>query len=226
MYLLDFSFFTGNIHIPNLQENCFKDYSFYKLLSKWEKEGLELILGKNLSDELISQFEITGEEGSKKMQLKSNVDQKWKFLIDGRKYQKDDEFVSRYFQLSNYGCGCKVSNLPYHVWDGLIQKQTIIIDGKEATFKESLLAYYVYYRWTFDNASVTTGVGEQLLNAKNSSNVSNIHKRVSAFNYFFSLVRYCGDTGKVGLQLFLKEHAELFPSFVEIQFENQNIYGV
>ena len=63
MYFLNTSFFTGDIFIPNLEQNCVQNVEFYKLMSKWEKEGLELSLGKCLADELLSQFEIVDGEG-------------------------------------------------------------------------------------------------------------------------------------------------------------------
>lgn len=226
MYFLDSSFFTGDIFIPNLEENCIKNVEFYKLMSKWEKEALELVLGKCLADELIEQFEIVGEDGAKEYKLKSDADQKWNYLIDGRKYAETDEMVDHFADLSVSGCGCNSSVCTKHNWEGLVRKQTILLDGDEAVYNESLLAYYVYYMWCFDNASKTTGVGEQLPEAKNSTGISNKVKRIAAWNYFWTWVRACQRGGKIGLHIFLKEHSGSFESFEEICFENQNIYGI
>ncbi|WP_390452258.1 hypothetical protein [Chryseobacterium sp. Alg-005] len=203
-----------------------KNYEIYKLISKWEIEALELVLGKCLADELLEQFEITGVEGSKEFKLKDNADPKWKFLIEGRKYQESDSGVSDFYDLTSMGCGCRTSTCPHHKWEGIIKKVPLIIEGKEEHYKESLLAYYVYYMWTYDNASRTSVAGEQKIKVKNSFSVSNQTKRISAFNYFWSWVRACTYGGKVGLHVFLKEHSELFPSFEEIKFQNQNIYGI
>lgn len=225
MYFLDQSFFTGDIHIPNLDETCVQNYTFFKLMSKWEKEALELSLGKCLSDDLLSQFEITGEEGMKEYTLKDGVDDKWEFLINGRNYSKDDEGVSSFSELG-FGCGCNSGNCLTHNWEGIVNENEIIVNGKLETFKESFLAYYVYFMWCFDNASRTTGTGEQVPDSKNSSGISNKAKRIAAWNYFYTLVRGCQSGGKTGLHIFLKEHSELFDTFEEICFQNQNIYGI
>ncbi|MCZ2084811.1 MAG: hypothetical protein LC112_11115 [Flavobacteriales bacterium] len=226
MYFLDNSFFTGDIFIPNLEETCIKNVEFYKLMSKWEKECLELVLGKCLSDELLSQFEIVTGENGKEYKLKIDADPKWSYLIDGRKYQSTDELVINFADLSAYGCGCYESKCTVHNWEGIVKEQTILLQGAEATFKESFLAYYVYFMWCFDNASKTTGVGEQMPEAKNSTGITNKAKRIAAWNYFYTWVRGCQKGGKIGLHLFIKEHAEAFESFEEICFKNQNIYGL
>lgn len=226
MYFLDLSFFTGDIHIPNLEESCVQNLEFYKLMSKWEKEALELVMGKCLSDELLEQFEIVEGDNGKEYKLKSDADPKWGYLVNGRKYSETDEDVDDFYDLSVSGCGCSSGNCTVHNWEGIVKRQTIILNGAEVTYKESFLAYYVYYMWCFDNASRTTGVGEQLPEAKNSTSVSNRSKRISAWNYFWTWTRGCQRGGQTGLHIFLKEHAGLFPTFEEICFQNQNIYGI
>ena len=156
MYFLDQSFFTGDIHIPNLEESCVQNLEFYKLMSKWEKEALELVLGKCLSDELLAQFEIVEGENGKEYKLKSDADPKWGYLVNGRKYSETDEDVEYFYDLSVSGCGCSSGNCTVHNWEGIVKSQAIILNGAEVTYKESFLAYYVYYMWTFDNASRTT----------------------------------------------------------------------
>ena len=226
MYFLDHSFFTGDIFIPNLEETCVKNVEFYKLMSKWEKEALELVLGKCLADELLEQIEIVDGENGKEYKLKSDADPKWSYLVSGRKYSEKDEGVGEFYDLSASGCGCTSGVCTVHNWEGLVRSQTVIINGQTATYKESLLAYYVYYMWTFDNASKTTGVGEQLPEAKNSQTVSNRVKRISAFNYFWTWTRGCQRGGHTGLHIFIKEHAGLYESFEEICFDNPNFYGI
>ncbi|WP_234110136.1 hypothetical protein [Chryseobacterium sp. R2A-55] len=224
MYFVDPSFFTGDIHIPNMDENCLKDFTIFKLIAKWERECLELVLGKCLADELLSQFEITGEDGSKKYTLKTDSDPKWKLLIDGRKYSEDDESVSNFSDSPSCGCGC--SECDHHFWEGLVYGTETLLKGEFVEFKESLIAYYIYYMWSFNNLSQTTGTGEQVPEDKNSSYTSNKLKRTSAFNYFWQKVRFCEHGGKVGLHQFLKEHSGLFPNFEEICFNNINIYDL
>lgn len=225
MYFIDQSFFTGDIHIPNLEETHIQNIEFYKLMSKWEKEALELTLGKCLADDLISQFEITGDKGMKEYTLKEDADPKWSQLINGRKYSKDDEGVSSFEALSS-GCGCNSVQCSTHNWEGIIREHELILNGNLETFKESYLAYYVYFMWCYDNASKTTGTGEQRPESKNSTGITNKAKRIAAWNYFYSLVRSCQSGGKIGLHTYLKEHSELFDTFEEMCFQNQNIYGI
>lgn len=217
MYFLDTSFFTGDIHIPNLEETCVTDMQFFKLIAKWERECLELVLGRCLTEELLNQFRITGEDGAKKYMLKSEADIKWKHLIEGRTYSQED--------VSNYS-GCICSDCDTHTWSGFVTKTPVLLNGLEVEFKESFLAYYVYYMWTFDNASRTTGTGERLPEAKNSVSVSPKAKRIAAWNYFYSMVRGCSSTGAVGLYAYLNENAELFPTWAGANIQNQNIYGI
>lgn len=226
MYFLNNSFFTGDIFIPNLEETCTKNVEFYKLMSKWEKEALELSFGKCLSDELLDQFEIVDGEGGKEYRLKEDSDPKWDYLVNGRKYAETDELVSDFADLSGCGCGCYEGKCEYHNWEGIVRQQTIILGGGEVTYKESFLAYYVYYMWCFNNASKTTGVGEQLPQAANSIGVTNHAKRIVAWNYFYSWVRGCTKGGIIGLHRFIKEHSDSFENFEEICFKNQNIYGI
>lgn len=226
MYFVDPSMFTGDIHIPNLEESCIQDIEIYKLVSKWEIEALELVLGKCLADDLVSQLEITGLDGEKKYTLSTEADPKWELLLNGRKYSEGDESVTSFADSLPCGCGCIDSNCEHHFWEGLVYKTKTILFGKEASFKESLLAYYIYYQWSFRNLSQTTGTAEQVPESKNSVYASNKIKRTSAFNYFWTKVRHCGSGGKVGLHLFLKEHSGLFPNFEEICFKNHNLYDI
>lgn len=226
MYFVDPSMFTGDIHIPNLEEKCVQDLEVFKLFAKWERECLELVLGKCLADELLNQFEITGNAGAKKYTLRTGSDPKWNWLISGRKYRNGDESVSEFADSMPCGCGCSGSECEHHFWEGLVYETKLLIAGNEVSFKESLIAYYVYYMWSFNNLSQTTGTGEQVPESKNSIYTSNKIKRTSAFNYFWTKVRHCEIGGKVGLHLFLKEHFGAYPNFEEVCFKNLNLYDL
>lgn len=65
-------------------------------------------------------------------------------------------------------------------WDGLINDE-----------QKSLIAYYSYYRFIYESQSSTSGIGEVIGNAENSTRVDNIRKSVSAWNEF---LRLYGDT--------------------------------
>lgn len=228
MIFVNPSMFTGDIHIPNLEESCIKDYEIFKLISKWEIECLESVLGKCLFDQLMDQMEIkTNEEtNSKYYGLKDDADQKWKWLVYGRTYSKTDESVSSFEDLSVCGCGCASGNCEFHVWEGFVTTIPTIINGEVKEFKESFLAYAVYYNWSFHNQSRTTGIGEQKPEAKNSASVPNVTKRIDSFNYFQLKVRQCSKGGKVSLYGFIREHFELYPDVIFTDFKPLNYWNV
>ena len=227
MIFIDQSFFTGGLHIPNLENSSVKDYEFYKLATEWELECLELSLGKCLAEELISQFEIVGEEGSKKYQLKTDADTKWKHLIEGRKYSKTDDLVNYFSNLSVLGCGINSNkDCEYHFWEGIVKESELLIEGSLKKFKTSFISDYVYYKWSFHSESTTTGTGERKVESKNSTIVSNKFKRTTAYNSFWEKVKSFEKGGKVGLHMFIKEHNESFENFIENDFNYQNIWDV
>lgn len=88
-----------------------------------------------------------------------DTEQKWLNLINGCEYEKGDK--KYYFK-------------------GLIFKRGL--------YKNSLLAYYVFYKWLKQNVSKSVGVGEVVLVAKNAINVGLTHKVVDAWNKFWSLL--------------------------------------
>ena len=228
MIFINPSMFTGDRHIPNLDEKCVKDYEIYKLLAKWEISGLEMSLGKCLLDNLRSQLEIKTNEdnGEQYYGLKESADEKWGWLINGRSYTSEDLGVSDFQNLQKYGCGCAPQGCSTHIWEGFVTTTTLLIEGVETTFQESFLADYVYYNWSFFNESRTTGVGQQVPKSKNSSFVTNKPERTEAFNSFWAKVKKCSFGGRVGLHGFLKEHTELFQDFQENHFNAINLWDV
>ena len=48
--------------------------------------------------------------------LKDEVDEKWEWLVNGRTYEKTDESVVEFTELSVFGCGCISGNCKSHVW--------------------------------------------------------------------------------------------------------------
>lgn len=211
MIFINTSMFTGDIHIPNLEESCIQDFEIFKLLAKWERECLEFVLGKCLFDQLMDQMEIkTSDSAGKYYALKDDVEQKWKWLVNGRTYQKTDESVSNFEDLSVCGCGCSSGDCEFHDWEGFVTTTPTIVNGEEMEFKDSFIAYYVYFMWCFNNQSRTTGTGEQKPKSKNSEPETNHFKRVDAWNCFFAKVAACASNGRVGLNGFIREHSESF----------------
>lgn len=228
MIFVDPSMFTGDIHIPNMDEACVQDFETFKLIAKWEKECLELVLGKCLFDQLMEQMEIKteAETNRKYYALKDNAPQEWKWLTEGRTYKKDDDFVKHFSDLSLCGCGCNSGKCEHHVWDGFVTTTSTIVNGKVMSFKESFLAYYIYFMWSFNNQSRTTGIGEQQPESKNSVTVTNKMKRIDAYNYFYSKVQVCSKAGRTGLYGFINEHSDLYPDFQGTDLEPKNYFDV
>lgn len=229
MIFINPNMFTGELYIPNLNEKCIKDYEILILFSKWEKEALELVLGICMMDALIQQIEVKESEEGKHYGLKDDADDKWKWLVNGRTYEKTDESVSNFLDLSEFGCGCgcgNISGCPKHYWDGFVTETNLIVDEAETAYKQSFLADYVYFMWAFYNESKTTQSGEQKTVVKNSVSVTNKTKRVDAFNNFYAKVRMCNTGGRVGLHGFIKEHKDLYPDFMENNIKPLNYWDV
>lgn len=226
MIFVNSSMFTGDIHIPNLEEKCIQDVEIYKLISKWERECLEFVLGKCLFDQLMAEIELKTSGTVKHYGLKESADEKWKWLVEGRTYEKTDESISFFDDLSVCGCGCSSGKCKFHTWDGFVTKTPSIIKNELVEFQESFLAYYIYYMWSFHNETRTTGIGEQKPESKNSVTTFNKTKRVDAFNYFFAKVKMCSRGGRVSLYGFIKEHSELYPDFQGADFKPLNYWDV
>lgn len=66
-------------------------------------------------------------------------------------------------------------------WPGLIN-----------TSKESLIAYYVFYKYLAGTNSFNSALGQKVVNSENSGNISPVNKQVDAFNRCSSLVDMLG----------------------------------
>lgn len=228
MIWINTSMFTGDIHIPNLNETCIQDFEIYKLISKWERECLELVLGKCLAEELLEQIELKTDPETEEQSygFKDDAEDKWKWLVNGRTYEASDEFVTRFMNLSEFGFGCASGGCKKHHWEGFVTTTPSIVNGKAESFQESFLAYYVYFMWSFNNQSRTTGIGEQKPQAKNSEAVNDKLKRVDAWNYFVAKVKLCSRGGRTSLDGFIREHSELFEDFQESHVKLSNYWDV
>ncbi|NRA92153.1 MAG: hypothetical protein HRU26_05615 [Psychroserpens sp.] len=90
--------------------------------------------------------------------LPSTADQKWLNLVNGAEYTKDGKT---------------------YYWLGLLHE-----DGK---FKKSLLANYVFVNWLENNVSTQSGVGEVVIDAKNSTRVSVNNRLIKVWNDFVEM---------------------------------------
>lgn len=218
----DKTFYTGDIFIPNLEEKCNNLY-FFEWIEQWEEQCLRLTLGDCIYDELVSEMEFN--EDMQKYVLKDSADEKWDWLLNGHIYTKDDvSDQSLNFSPFNYyncGCGCVDLNCDSYHWEGIVKlldrriKETTI-NGQTANgivISKSYLAYYVYWLWSLNEDTFTSGTGEQVANVKGGVRLSNEHKRINAYNKFVSWVIDCNSHGRVGLYRFIQDFSNLYPEW-------------
>ena len=106
MYLIDASYFIREIHIPNVNES---NNGSGENLDYFIDEKVRLLLStKALGGTLFAEFNGYVSNGV----LSNTAPQKWKDLVNGKTYTKDDKT---------------------YIWEGLLQTK--------GTFKKSLLAY-------------------------------------------------------------------------------------
>lgn len=152
MYIIDSTYFIEDRLIPNLGAGAGK-INIDRLIQGEVHSLLESVLGYTAYKDLVENLTDKGE-------TKPETDVKWKELIEGKEYTKDDKI--RYFKGLKYQVG---------------------------TSKNSLLAYYVFYKWIKQNVSQNSGVGgEVVLTSKNAINVGLTAKLVDVWNKFWTLI--------------------------------------
>jgi hypothetical protein len=90
----------------------------------------------------------------------TNAPTKWQNLVNGTSYRYSGEDYR---------------------WEGMI--------SQEGTFKTSLLAYYTFYRFLYDNDSTMTGTGNKVINTKNTTIVNNTQHLTTVWNEFVKMYR-------------------------------------
>lgn len=204
MYLIDKAYFVRDLAVPNIQPSLDipnNEVSFDWYIDRYARQLLQNALGNFLFDELDSQI----TDGA----LNSNADQKWKDLVNGKSYTKD-----------NYDLK----------WKGLIYE--------EGAFKGSVLAYYTYYHWHLEQMSRMSAMGEVKGKAVNTTAVNSTATSVKIWNKYimmyqgicnerkpsFSIVRgvpftdyyYQRDSDYVSLLGFLADHEEDYPNALKL----------
>ena len=162
MYLIDASYFNREIAIPNVNE---LQGSASTELNEFIDGKVRLLLQEVLGYDLFTDFDADITNGV----LKTDAEQKWKDLVNGKTYTKKDK---------------------QYRWKGLIYT--------EGTFKNSLLADYVYYFWLESNLSDMTGVGEVVQTSKNAVSVNSTQRLVNTWNRFVKAVNGGDSFGKRG----------------------------
>lgn len=153
MYLIDETYFIKDLAVPNSKPSLDipdNEVAFEVYIDKYARLLLQNALGNVLFDDLNSDI----ENGS----LKSDADQKWKDLVNGKSY----EYNGKTFK-----------------WKGLL--------FTEGAFKGSVLAQYTYYHWHLDQISQMSGIGEVKGNAVNTTNVNSTRRSVKVWNEYIEM---------------------------------------
>ena len=152
--------------------------------------------------------------------LKVNAQQRWIDLVNGATYTKNDK---------------------QYRWKGLIYT--------EGTFKNSLLADYVYHFWLESKLTDMTGVGEVAQASKNAVSVNSTQRLVTIWNRFVKAVNGGDSYGRLGkkywhngvpiydysnaeksmyvdLFTFLKDNQANYPDAPFACFEYKNQFGL
>lgn len=205
MYFIDKSFFLGDIFIPNIGEYCDNmNMDLNLFISKFETQALNITLGACLFNQLKDQLEYSPKE--KRFVLKKKSETKWEWLINGHTYNQKSS--------CNCSCGCNEK-----IWNGIVFTTPILNANEELKeFKESYIAYWIYYQRAFFKNSHSVGTGEAINQTENANIISNEVKRKAAFNKFLELVQI-GNGNNVSLYQFLHDYKSLFQGWCPTYFK-------
>lgn len=151
MYIIDDSYFIKQYAIPNSNEVDISNTIDPFVM--WIDSRARLCLQLALGNVLFSDFDSNVSDGA----LKSTAPDKWKNLVNGVSYVKNDKT---------------------YAWKGLAYS--------EGSFKGSLLVPFIYAEWLKDQVTRMSGVGEVKGNAANSVNANSTERYVSTWNDFVS----------------------------------------
>jgi hypothetical protein len=164
MYLIDETFFIGKYAIAGLEDtDATASTELEYLIDEKGRLLLQKAFGNNvLYDDFNTYIEADGT-------LDPLAPQKWKDLVDGVTYTKDD--------------------VEYR-WRGLT--------FTEGTWKGSLMTQFVYCSWIEQNVSYLSGVGEVQAAAKNAPAVNSTQRYVTVWNGFVKMYQGGVYNGRFG----------------------------
>jgi len=178
------NFTYGNYQIANVTATEVNtDVQLNIQIQKYETECLRMMLGDELYAEFMSNLELDSDGFWK---VKDDSDDKWTWLLNGYSYQNGD---------------CN------RVWDGLVKK-VATVQGKEVI--ETMMALYVFYKYSLNTRTLNTGTGEAKMNADNTTQESSKNKRVDAWNEFVQWAVFGFSKSNVSLNQFLADNTELY----------------
>lgn len=178
------NFTYGNYQIANLTSaEVNVDVQLMIQIQKYETECLRMMLGDVLYADFMSNLELDSDGFWK---LKSSANEKWEWLLNGYSYQNGD---------------CDIT------WRGLVITVATIQD-KEVI--ETMMASYVFYKYSLNTRTLNTGTGEGKLTADNTTQERSSNKRVDAWNEFVQWAGFGSSKSNVSLNQFLADNTELY----------------
>lgn len=178
------NFTYGNYQIANLTATEVNtDVQLIIQIQKYETECLRMMLGDVLYSDFMSNLELDSDGF---WELKTDADVKWYWLLNGHQYL-DGECVRN--------------------WYGLIKK-VATVQGKEVI--ETMMALYVFYKYSLNTRTLNTGTGEAKLKADNTTQESSKNKRVDAWNEFVQWAGFGYSQSNVSLNQYLADNVPLY----------------
>lgn len=186
-------FTYGNYVIPNIDAVAINNNTALLIhIQKYEQEALRMVIGDCLYEEFISNLE---KDESGFYIVKEGADEKWDWLLNGHNYESNS---------TGCGCGCGLSECNKKTWKGII---TEVAEVQEKEIIESILAPYVFFKWSQNYRTINTGVGEAKGSASGTTQESSANKRTDAWNEFVEKISF----SQTSLYCFLSDHKYLFP---------------
>lgn len=150
MYLINATYFIREYVIPNAAQS---DKADGVNVGYYVDEKVRLFLRLTLGD--TNAISLDGDVNQTTGALEPTAAQRWKDLVNGKTYTKNDKT---------------------YVWQGLLRT--------EGTFKSSLLTPMVYHAWLEEEYSKMSGSGEVTIMPKNARVVNSTQRLVRAWNDF------------------------------------------
>jgi hypothetical protein len=194
------NFTYGDYQIANIDEELANNnIELILFIKKYESENLRMILGECLYAELMDNVEIVAD--ATYYSLKSGANPKWGRLLNGITYDSTDI-------VSGCGCGIHSDSCAKHTWDGLVRKIATIAT---VDIYETVMASYIFYKWSLSKRTLSMGTGEGKITAQNTTQESTANKRADAWNKMVQDVDYGYPNTRVSLNQFLKENSTDYP---------------
>ena len=207
------AYFNINTELPHISESVpspslvGNNSELESFKQRYEKEVLLKILSFPLYKAFMSAFDYN--EDTNTHTIKSDADQKWKDLLNGKEYTKN---------------GIEV------FWPGIIYD--------DENVKRSFIANYIYCMFLKKDASKHLGVGLVIPKAKNAQRAEPKHKFTTAYNEFVDLVvgnysdGYSNDLGNGirSMYEFINDmnalNSNTYPNWMPETFGHVNIFSL